>query len=126
MVVRKLNEQESVLSQARRLFVTGILKLDDYTEIKRECQINSKCLKRELHNIHLKLKNIDKQSQLGNGPLVDIFQGFSIFDTADKRHLVNLAPPFKVDFQTGDMSLDPNSILSKILLTKGQVKKQSI
>lgn len=126
MVVRKLNEQELMVSQARKMLVAAILKLDDYTEIKKDYQINSKCLKKELHNINLKLTNIDKQTQLGNGSIVDIFEGFSRFDTADKRHLVNLAPPYKVDFQTGDMSLAPSSILSKILLTTGQPQRQSI
>jgi len=123
-VVRKLNEQESILSRARKLFVAAILKLDDYTELKRECQVNSKCLKRELRDINIKLGNIDKQIQLKNEPFVNIFQGFPSLDTADKKHLANLIPPLKIDYQTGDTSLDLNSALSKILLTKGQAKKQ--
>ena len=117
MVVRKLNEQESVLSQSRKLFVAAVLKLDDYTEIKRECQTNSKCLKKELHSINIKLGNIEKQLHSKNGSFVNIFQGVQDLDTADKKHLVNLIPPGKVDFQTGEISLDLNGALSKILLT---------
>lgn len=124
LVVRKLNEQESVLSKARKLFVADILKVDDYSELKREYQVNSKCLKRELRDINIKLGDIDKQSQLGYMSFVNIFQGFSNLDTADKKHLVNLIPPLKVDFQRGGMTLGLNSALSKILLTKGQAKKQ--
>ncbi|MFD1769587.1 recombinase family protein [Sphingobacterium suaedae] len=124
MVVRRLNEQESILSQGRKLFVAAILKLDDYTELKSECRAKSKCLKRELSNINVKLRNIDKQGQLGNGPFVDIFQGFPGLDTADRKHLASLIPPLKVDFQTGDISLDLNGALSKILLTKRKAKKQ--
>lgn len=122
-VVTKLNEQESILSKARKLFVVDILKFDDYSELKRESIANFKCLKRELQDINVKLKNIEKQSQLRNKPFINIFQGFSSLDTANKRHLINLIPPVKVDFQTGDISLELNGALSKILVTKRQTKK---
>lgn len=117
-VVRKLIEQESILSQARKLFVAAVLKLDDYSELKREYHVNSKCLKRELSDINEKLKNIEKQCQQGNQSIVNILQGFSSMDTTDKKHLVNLIPPLKVDYQTGDMSLNLSTALSKILLIK--------
>ena len=120
LVIRKLKEQESLLSQARKLFVVGILKLDDYSNLKKEYQANSKCLKRELQDINIKLRNIDRQSQAGYKSHISIFQGFSGLDTADKRHLVNLIPPFKVDFQTGGMTLGINNALSKILATKNK------
>ena len=119
-VVRRLQEQQLTLSQARKLFIAAILKLDDYSELKREYHVNSKCLKRELSDINEKLKNIDKQRQLGGRPIVNILHGFSSMDTTDKKHLVNLIPPLKVDYQTGAMSLELNSTLSKILLTKRQ------
>lgn len=96
MVVRKLNEQDSVLSQARKLFVAAVLKSDDYAELRKEYQVNSKSLKRELHHINIKLEDIDKQIQLKNEPFVDIFQGFPILDTADKRHVVDLIPPIAI------------------------------
>jgi len=124
MIVRKLNEQDSVLSQARKLFVAAVLKPDDYAELRKEYQVSTKSLKKELHHINIKLVDIDKQIQLKNEPFVDIFQGFPILDTADKRHVVNLIPPLKVDFQTGDLTLDLNSALSKILLTKKKRQKQ--
>ena len=59
-VVRKLSEQEPILSKARKLFVADILKFNDYSELKKECQISSKCLKKELHDINVKLRHIDK------------------------------------------------------------------
>jgi len=117
-VVRKLQEQELTLSQARKLFIAAVLKLDDYSELKREYRINSKCLKKELNDINEKLKSIDKQRQQGDRPIVNILQGFSGMDTTDKKHLVNLIPPLRVNYKTGDMSLDLNTALSKILLTK--------
>lgn len=122
MVMRKLIEQESILSQARKLFVTDVLKSDDYSELKKECLVNSQCLKRELNDIDVKLKAIDKQNQLGDRSFVNILQGFSSLDTADRKHLVNLIPPLRVDFKTGDISLGLNSGLSKILSTKRQAK----
>jgi len=120
MVIIKLNEESSILSKARKLFVMDTLKYDDYSELKKESLANSKCLKRELKDIDVKLKSIQEQSQLESRPFVDVFQGFSSLDTANKRHLVNLIPPIKVNFQTGDISLQPNSALSKILTAKKQ------
>jgi len=117
-VVRKLKEQELTLSQARKMFIAAVLKLDDYSEIKREYRVNSKCLKKELDDINEKLKNIDKHRQQGDRPIVNILQRFSSMDTTDKKHLVNLIPPLRVDYKTGDMSLDLNTALSKILLIK--------
>ncbi|WP_130736793.1 recombinase family protein [Flavobacterium sp. J27] len=121
--IRKLNEQELILSKARRLFVSDILKPDDYGELKRECHVNFKHLKRELRNINIKLKDIEEKYQTGVRSFVDIFQGFSSLDPTDKRYLVNLIPPHRVDFKTGDIILDLDSPLSKILLKKGQSKK---
>lgn len=117
-VVRKLKEQELTLSQARKLFVSAVLKLDDYSELKKEYQVNSKCLKRELHDINVKLMSIDKQRHLGGRPIVNVLHGFSEMDTTDKKHLVTLIPPLKVDCHTKTISLELSSALSKILLTK--------
>lgn len=124
-VVRKLNEQESILSQARKLFVVGALKLDDYSGLKKEYHANSKCLKRELQDINTKLQTIDKQFQSGQEPFVDIFQIFPTLDTADKKHLVNLIRPHRIDVQNGNVTLEVNSALSKILLTKEQIKSSN-
>lgn len=124
LVVRKLIEQESTLSQARKLFVADVLKSDDYSAVKRECHVNSKCLKRELNDINVKLEGIDKQSLLGSRSFIRILKNFPRLDIADKKHLVSLIAPLNVDFQTGDMSLELYSGLSKILSTKRQLKKQ--
>jgi hypothetical protein len=35
LIERKLNDEESILSKARKLFVSDILKLDDYNKLKR-------------------------------------------------------------------------------------------
>ncbi len=124
LVVRELIEQESTLSQARKLFVADVLKSDDYSTVKRECHVNAKCLKRELNDINVKLERIDKQSLLGSRSFVSILKTFPSLDTANKKHLVSLITPLNVDFQTGDMSLELFGGLSKILSTKRQSKKQ--
>ncbi len=113
MAVRKLTEQESILSQARKLFVADVLKSDDYSALKRECHVNSKCLKRELADINAKLEYIDKQSLSGCRSFAHVLKRFPKLDTADKKNLVNLIPPLNVNFQTGDMSLELNGGLSK-------------
>ncbi|SDK87184.1 Uncharacterised protein [Sphingobacterium mizutaii] len=117
LAVRKLNEQESIMSQARKLFVVGALKPDNYSNLKREFEANAKCLRRELMDINRKLESIGRQSQIGSKSFLNIFLGFSSLDLSDKKHLVNLIPPLKVDFKTGNMTLGLNSVLSKILLT---------
>ncbi|RQO79473.1 recombinase family protein [Pedobacter sp. KBW01] len=118
IVLRQLEEQESFISKARKLFVADILKFDDYTELKREYRANSGGLKKELDDIRVKLRNIEKQRKLGGRSLIDIFQGYSNWGIADKKHLVSLFPPVKLDPQTGDFSLGMASGLSKILLLK--------
>lgn len=122
--VRKLIEQESTLSQARKLFVADVLKSDDYSAVKRECHVNSKCLKRELNDINIKLEDIDKQSLLDSYSFVRILKKFPSLDIADKKHLVSFIAPLNVDFQTGKISLELHNGLSKILSTKRQSKKQ--
>lgn len=96
----------------------GILKIlfDDYTEFKKEFMANSACLKKELGENIDKLNSIDIQRQLDHGGLVNIFRGYAGLDTADKKHLVKLFPPTKINFQTGELSLELNGALSKIFV----------
>lgn len=115
LVERKIKEEELTLSRGRRLFISGILKIDDYNELKKENQVNAKNLKKEARDVVFKLEAIDKRNQIEDTSLVDIFQRFSEFDASDKKHLANLIPPTDVDFKTGALSLDLNQAFSKIL-----------
>jgi len=119
---RKINEEKLILSQGRKLFITGILKIDDYNELKRENQISTQNLKKEANDITAKLKGIDKKNQIEDNTLVKIFERFSEFETSDKRHLVNLIPPTDIDFKTGALSLDLNQAFLKILSKKNNRK----
>lgn len=115
-VEKKLKEQELFFSQARKLFVSSVLNLDDYKEIKKEYHINSKGLRGELEDINVKLMRIDKQRQQVGQPIVNILHGFSEMDATDKKHLVALIPPIKVDCHTKAVSLDICRALSRILI----------
>ena len=123
LVVGKIKEQKSLLSQARKLFIIGVLKLDDYSSLKKEYQTNSKCLKRKLQDINIKIGSIDRQSHTKNKSHTDVFQGFSNLNTADKKHLVNLIPPLNVDFQTGSLILGLNKTLAKNINNKQIIKQ---
>ncbi|WEK18666.1 MAG: recombinase family protein [Candidatus Pedobacter colombiensis] len=115
-LLRQLARQQSALSKARKLFIEDILKFDDYSEFKKEYLLNSACLKKELGDNIDKLKSIDMQRQLQHRTLIDVFGGYATLDTADKKHLAKLLPPTKVNFQTGELSLELNGALSKILM----------
>ncbi|MFS4469876.1 hypothetical protein [Chryseobacterium sp. T20] len=98
------------------------MKIDDYNELKKEHQINTRNLSKEMRDIVLKLKAIDRKNQIEDKALVEIFQKFSEFDTSDKRYLVNLIPPVDIDYQTGSLSLGLNQAFSKILSKKSNRK----
>lgn len=115
---RKINEEELTLSRGRKLFIAGILKIDDYNQLRKENQVSTKNLKKEVHDIAVKLKGIDIKNQIEEKALVEIFQRFSEFEASDKRHLVNLIPPTEINFKTGDLSLGLNQAFLKILSKK--------
>src|SRR3546814_3452617 len=71
-------------------------------------------LKIELGNNIEKLKGIDMQRQLDyGGSLLEIFRGYELFDTADKKNLLKFIPPSKVNFVTGELSLELSSARSE-------------
>ncbi len=115
-LMSQLAQQQSPLSKARKLLAEDLLKIDDYSEFKKEYLASSACLKMELGNNMAKLKNIDEQRHLDYGAMMDIFKNIANMDIADRRNLVNLLPPGNVDLQTGDVSLEPIKTLSKILV----------
>lgn len=122
LVDRKIKEEKLTLSRGRKLFIAGILKIDDYNELKQESQINTKNLKKEERDITLNLRVIDKMNQMENKTFREIFQKFVEFDTSDKKHLVNLIPPIDIDYKTGDLSLEFKPAFSKILSKKSNRK----
>jgi len=122
LVDRKIKEEKLTLSRDRKLFIAGILKIDDYNELKQESQLNTKNLKKEERDITLNLRVIDKMNQMENKTFREIFQKLAEFDTSDKKHLVNLIPPVDIDYKTGDLALELKPAFSKILSKKSNRK----
>jgi site-specific DNA recombinase len=118
LVLKQLEERRNMLSKARELFIADVLKFDDFSEMKKECQTKSTCLKKELKDIAVKLREINKQHQSGDRSFVNIFQGYADIDVVDKKHIAKLIPPVSPDFKTGNLSLGLNSAFSKILMIK--------
>lgn len=125
LLSRKVKEEKLTLSRGRKLMIAGILKIDDYNDLKAESQVNIKNLKKEERDVTHKLRVIDKVNQREDKTLVEIFQKFTEFDTPDKTHLVNLIPPVDINYKTGNLSLDLNPAFSKILSEKTHRKNNT-
>lgn len=117
-LLKQLEEQESVLSKVRKLFVADKLKFDDFRELKKEYQTLTSSLKKELDTNTRKLRCINQQCKLADRPFVDVFNGYLDLDIVDKKQVVHLIPPCNFDIRTGEVSLKLNNALSKILLSK--------
>lgn len=64
----------------------------------------SNYLKKELKDIAVILKSVDKKQEFDGRSFANIFHGYSGMDAVDKKHIAKLIPPFKPDFKTGDLS----------------------
>jgi len=117
-LLRQLEEQEHLKSKARKLFVDDHLKFDDFRELKKEYQDISDVLKKEFNVVINKLKHIDLQIAQVRSAIEDVFHVYQFMDPADKKQIVNLIPPAEVNIQTGDVSIQMNSALAKILCHK--------
>lgn len=120
---RQLEEQEMMLSRARKLFVENILKYDDYSEMKNEFRKSAGSLRKELNNVAVKLSIIEEQRKLDIRSSIDIFRAFDNLDAADKKQLVVFFPPVEVNLKKGEVILGTNIALSKILVNKKDNRK---
>lgn len=118
ILLKQLEEQESVISKARKLFIADKLKFDDFSELKKEYRDLANSLKRELDGNTTKLRRINQQYKLADRPFVDIFNDCLGLDIVDKKQVVNLIPPASFDIRTGEISVKLSNALSKILLSK--------
>jgi DNA invertase Pin-like site-specific DNA recombinase len=117
-LLRQFKEQESLISKVRKLFVDDKLKFDDFRELKKEYLGISGVLKKEFDSVTNKLKCVDHQIAQARNSIQDIFHAYQYMDIADRKQIVSLIPPTKVDIQTGDVSIQLNSALAKILCHK--------
>jgi len=117
-LLRQFEEQKSLISKARKLFIDDKLKFDDFRELKKEYQDISDILIKEFNSVTNKLKHIDQQIAQARSSFEDVFHMYQFMDQADKKQIVNLIPPAEVNIQTGDVSIQMNSALIKILRHK--------
>jgi site-specific DNA recombinase len=118
ILLKQFEEQESLISKARKLFVDDKLKFDDFRKLKREYQDISGVLKKEFDSVTNKLQCINRQLAQARGSIEDIFHAYQFMDIADKKQIVNWIPPAEVNAQTGDVSIQINGALAKILCYK--------
>ena len=117
-MLRQLEEQESLILKARKLLVDEQLKFDDFRELKKEYQNISDILKKEFNSVIDKLKHIDQQIANARKSIEDVFHVYQFMDPADKKQILSLIPPAEVDIQTGNVAIQMNSALVKILCHK--------
>jgi len=115
---KQLQEQELIMSKVRRLFVEDRLKFDDFSAIKKECTGMIDGFKKELKSVNLDINGIVQNSEQAIRSFKNIFGNFQSLNTSDKKQLVSLIPPSKINFQTGELYLELSSALSKILLRR--------
>lgn len=115
---KQLEEQELMMSKVRRLFVEDRLKFDDFSAIKKECTGMIDGFKKELKSVNLEINGIVQNSEQAIRSFKNIFGNFQSLNTSDKKQLVSLIPPSKINFQTGELYLELSSALSKILLRR--------
>lgn len=100
------------------LSVADRLKFDDFKEIKKECLALTDGVKKELGSLDAKLRFMGRQSVLGDRSSLDVFRGYLDMEASDKKQLVSLMLPVRIDIRAGRVSVGLGEALSKILLFK--------
>jgi hypothetical protein len=113
-LLKQLEEQDALISRARKLFIADKLKFDDFSGVKEEYRISSDILKREINTVMIKLKRLDQYITQTKKSLENVFNGYQYMDAPDKKKIISLIHPVNVDIQTGSISLSLNSALAKI------------
>ena len=79
---------------------------------------HDRCFKKELKSVNLEINGLVQNSEEAIRSFKNIFGNFQSLNTSDKKQLVSLIPPSKINFQTGELYLELSSALSKILLRR--------
>lgn len=120
-LLKQLEEQQSLISKARKLFVDDKLKFDDFRELKKEYQNISDVLQKEFNVVRDKLKRLDWQIARARNSFEGIFQMFPFMDIADIKQIVSLIPPTQVNIEAGEVAIQMNGALAKILHYKQKI-----
>ncbi|RFZ94143.1 recombinase family protein [Mucilaginibacter conchicola] len=118
LLKKQLEEQQLLISKARKLFVTDRLKFDDFKELKLESQIICSNVGVELSSNASKLRLLRQQLEVDGRSINQIFYNFLKLNILDKKYIVSMIPPKTIDINTGTVSIQIGSILAKILSFK--------
>lgn len=117
-LISQISEQKATMSKARKLLVAGVLRFDDFSEIKGEYINIIGTLTRELNTIDTKLKSIENQFEQEKKSLCEVFTRFQLMDTADRRLIISKIPPKNLDIGNGGITIQPDKTIAKILQIK--------
>lgn len=115
-LIKELEEQQLVVSKARRLFIINKLKFEDFNEVKKECRIITDKFGVELIRNSANLRRLEQQLKFSNKSFANIFQGYLDINSSDKKQIISLIQPINIDIKTNEISLKVHRALSKILL----------
>jgi site-specific DNA recombinase len=118
LLLKELENQQLLISRARRLFVSNKLKFEDFREVKKECQLMEEKFGMELSTNTTKLRRLDQKFKTTNIDFIYVFNRYSELATDDKKLILSMISPVNVNIKNGDLSLRLNSALSKILVKK--------
>ena len=116
ILLKQIEEQEKIISKARKLYLSEKLEFDDFSSLKKEYSILSEILKSEVDKVAIKLDCLNKH--LGNidESFSNILFRYKEFDLADKKQIINLISPANLDRKTGGIiSFKIDEALVKIL-----------
>lgn len=117
---KQLEEQDSFISKARKLFVSNKLQFDDFRQLREEYRTISSVLKKEINTVMNKLNCLNHYPRQLEESLKNILGGYEHMNLSDKKKIISLIHPTEANIQTGDVLLhlyiDP--VLRKILQSK--------
>lgn len=116
ILLEQMEEQEKTISKARKLYLSEKIEFDDFGSLKEEYRALSEILKSEIDKVTIKLKCLDKYFSKAGDSFSNILSRYKDFDLPDKRQVIDLISPAKLDRQTGIISsFQIDRALSKVL-----------
>jgi len=125
-LTKQIDEQEQLLCKTRKLFVSDLLKFDDFSSLKNEVKAVLETLYKELSIVNTKLACLSQQIKFADRSSVDIFRSFDDFDWGDKKHLLGLFPVKEIDVANGRVLLSTSNALFKVLSRKKNINIDDI
>jgi site-specific DNA recombinase len=119
---KQIDEQDQLLGKTRKLFVSDLIKFDDFSSIKNEVIAVLEGLNKELSVVNTKLLCLAQQIKFADRSSVDIFRSFDKLDLSDKKYLLSFFPVREIDVANGKVLLSTCNALFKILNKKKNIK----